>query len=123
MEKFLKVGVITSAHGVRGEVKVYPTTDDPERFLDLDAVILEKGGKREEHAIRGVKFFKNMVILKLEGIDSMNDAERFRQWDLMIPRGKGRAACGGGGILSGGSDRYGSPSGGWFPFRHPAGYH
>lgn len=89
MEKNLKVGVITSAHGVRGEVKVYPTTDDPERFLDLDAVILEKGGKREEHAIRGVKFFKNMVILKLEGIDSMNDAERFRQCDLMIPREKG----------------------------------
>ena len=89
MEKYLKVGVITSAHGVRGEVKVYPTTDDPERFLDLDSVILEKNGKREEHDITGVKFFKNLVILKLAGIESMNDAEKYRQWDLIIPREKG----------------------------------
>ena len=36
MEDFLKVGVITTTHGVRGEVKVYPTTDEPERFLELD---------------------------------------------------------------------------------------
>ena len=42
MEDLLKVGVITTTHGVRGEVKVYPTTDDAERFLDLDYVMLEK---------------------------------------------------------------------------------
>ena len=43
MEDFLKVGVITTTHGVRGEVKVYPTTDDPERFLELDYVLLDTG--------------------------------------------------------------------------------
>ena len=43
MEDLLKVGVITTTHGVRGEVKVFPTTDSPERFLDLDYVILDTG--------------------------------------------------------------------------------
>ena len=45
MEKYLRVGVITSPHGVRGEVKVYPTTDDAMRFKKLDHVILDLGGK------------------------------------------------------------------------------
>ena len=40
MEDLLKVGVITTTHGVRGEVKVYPTTDEPERFLELDYVLI-----------------------------------------------------------------------------------
>ena len=43
MEDLLKVGVITTTHGVRGEVKVYPTTDDAERFLELDYVMLDTG--------------------------------------------------------------------------------
>ncbi len=43
MEKYLRVGVITSPHGVRGEVKVYPTTDDAMRFKKLDNVILDLG--------------------------------------------------------------------------------
>ena len=62
MEKYLRVGVITSPHGVRGEVKVYPTTDDVMRFKKLDKVILDLGrGETRELKIRQVKFFKNMV--------------------------------------------------------------
>ena len=41
MEQFLQVGVISSTHGIRGEVKVFPTTDDPNRFKKLKKVILE----------------------------------------------------------------------------------
>ena len=59
MEQFLRVGVISSTHGIRGEVKVYPTTDDPERFLDLDEVILDTGREHKILEIEGVKFFKN----------------------------------------------------------------
>lgn len=47
MEKYLRVGVITSPHGVRGEVKVYPTTDDVMRFKKLDKVILESRKRRD----------------------------------------------------------------------------
>ena len=43
MEELLQVGVITSTHGVRGEVKVFPTTDDPERFKTLKHVLLDTG--------------------------------------------------------------------------------
>ena len=69
MENLLQVGVITTTHGVRGEVKVFPTTDDPARFKKLKNVILDTGKEKLELEIAGVKFFKNMVILKFKGID------------------------------------------------------
>ena len=64
MENYLRVGVITSPHGVHGEVKVFPTTDDPSRFLELETVLLDLGGgnERKELTIRQVRFFKNLVI-------------------------------------------------------------
>ena len=77
MEDLLKVGVITTTHGVRGEVKVFPTTD-PERFLDLEYVILDAGRKMKKLEIRNVKFFKNLVILKFNGIDNINDIEMYK---------------------------------------------
>ena len=85
MEDLLKVGVITTTHGVRGEVKVFPTTD-PERFLDLEYVILDAGREMKKLEIRNVKFFKNLVILKFEGIDNINDIEMYKGRDLWVPR-------------------------------------
>ena len=78
MEDMLRVGVISSTHGVRGEVKVFPTTDDPARFEELETVLLDTGKEKLELEIAGVKFFKNMVILKFKGYDSINDVERYR---------------------------------------------
>lgn len=86
MEEMLRVGVISSTHGVRGEVKVYPTTDDPERFLDLDRVILDAGREQITMEIQNVKFFKNMVILKFKGYDNINDIEKYKGRDLLIYR-------------------------------------
>uniref|UniRef100_UPI00405658BA ribosome maturation factor RimM n=1 Tax=Agathobacter sp. TaxID=2021311 RepID=UPI00405658BA len=86
MEQFLRVGVITSTHGVRGEVKVYPTTDDPQRFKKLKQVILDDGKQTRELEIMSVKFHKNMVILKFKGIDNINDVEKYKQADLLITR-------------------------------------
>ena len=76
MENYLRVGVITSPHGVHGEVKVFPTTDDPSRFLELETVLLDLGGgnERKELTIRQVRFFKNLVILGFEGITSRDQA-------------------------------------------------
>src|SRR5699024_84082 len=64
MEEILQVGVISSTHGIRGEVKVFPTTDDPTRFEDLKEVILDTGREHRILAIQGVKYFKQFVILK-----------------------------------------------------------
>lgn len=86
MEDFFKVGVITSTHGVRGEVKVYPTTDDPKRFKRLKEVLLDTGKERLPMEIEGVKFFKQFVILKFKGIDNINDVEKYRQKELYVPR-------------------------------------
>ena len=86
MEQFLRVGVISSTHGIRGEVKGYPTTDDPERFLDLDEVILDTGREHKILEIEGVKFFKNQVILKFKGYDNINDIEKYLKKDLLVDR-------------------------------------
>ena len=85
MEQMLRVGVITSTHGVRGEVKVFPTTDAAKRFKTLKKVILD-GREPLELSIEQVKFFKNMVILKFKGYDNINDVETWRQRDLLITR-------------------------------------
>ena len=90
MEDLLKVGVITTTHGVRGEVKVYPTTDDAERFLDLEYVLLDTGRELRKLTIQNVKFFKNLAILKFQGIDNINDIELYKGRDLWIPREEGQ---------------------------------
>ena len=90
MEDLLKVGVITTTHGVRGEVKVYPTTDEPERFLELDYVLLDTGKELKRYDISNVKLFKNLVILKFDGVDNINDIEKYKGKELWIPREEGR---------------------------------
>ena len=90
MEDLLKVGVITTTHGVRGEVKVFPTTDDPERFLELEYVLLDTGKEHRRLDISHVKFFKNLVILKFDGVDNINDIEKYKGCDLWIPREEGQ---------------------------------
>lgn len=86
MNDELQVGVITQTHGIRGEVKVFPTTDDANRFKKLKEVILDTGRERLSMEIEGVKFFKQFVILKFKGYDSINDVERYRQGKLFVTR-------------------------------------
>ena len=86
MEDLLQVGIITSTHGVRGEVKVYPTTDDPRRFRRLKEVVLDTGREKLNLEIEVVKFFKQFVILKFKGLDNINDIEKYRQKSLYVTR-------------------------------------
>lgn len=86
MEDTLRVGVISSTHGVRGEVKVFPTTDDAARFKKLREVILDTGKEQKILEIEQVKFFKNMVILKFKGYDTINDIEIYKGHDLLVTR-------------------------------------
>lgn len=84
----LQVGVITQTHGIRGEVKVFPTTDDANRFQKLKEVILETGKERLTLTVAGVKFFKQYVILKFREYDSINDVEKYKGARLLVPREK-----------------------------------
>ena len=86
MEQLLQVGVITQTHGVRGEVKVFPTTDDAARFKKLKHVMLDTGKETLPLDIESVKFFKQFVILKFKGFDNINDIERYKRCPLLIER-------------------------------------
>lgn len=86
MEERLQVGVISSTHGVRGEVKVFPTTDDVTRFKKLKEVILVTEKTEKILKITSVKFFKQFAILKFEGIDTLNDVEVYKGASLFVDR-------------------------------------
>ncbi len=86
MEKQLQVGVISSTHGIRGEVKVFPATDDVKRFKQLKKVYLDTGSGQRKLEIEHVKFFKQFAILKFKGIDNINDIEKYKGRSLLIDR-------------------------------------
>ncbi len=86
MEELLQVGVITQTHGIRGEVKVFPTTDDAARFRDLKHVLLDTGKETLPLEVENVKFFKQFVILKFKGFDNINDVEGYKRCPLLIER-------------------------------------
>ena len=89
MEDKLQVGVIASTHGVKGEVKVFPTTESASRFLELKNVSLDVGDGFLDLEITGVKFFKQFAILKFKGIDSINGIEKYKGRGLFIDRKEG----------------------------------
>lgn len=86
MEDLLQAGAITTTHGIRGEVKVFPTTDDVHRFEDLDSVLLDTGREYMKLEIENVKYFKQYAILKFKGIDNINDIEKYKGRSLYVTR-------------------------------------
>ncbi|MCR5420246.1 MAG: ribosome maturation factor RimM [Lachnospiraceae bacterium] len=86
MEHLLQVGILSSTHGIHGEMKVFPTTDDMRRFKKLKTVLLDTGTGKIELKIEGVKFFKQFVILKFEGYDSINDIEKYKGRSIYVTR-------------------------------------
>ena len=82
-----QVGVIASTHGLAGEVNVFPTTEDPQRFKKLKKVILHTNrGEEMVLDIVSARFFKKFVIVKFRQFDSINDVEKFRGCELTIDR-------------------------------------
>ena len=86
MEKYFRVGVLANTHGIRGEVKVYPTTDDINRFKKLKKCILDTGKEYIDLNVESVKFFKNMVILKFKEYNNINDVECYKGKDILVSR-------------------------------------
>ena len=82
MEEYFKVGQIVNTHGIKGEVKVIPLTDDVNNFKRYGKVLIDDTWRK----IQGVKFQKDRVILKLEGIESINEAETFKLKYLRVLR-------------------------------------
>ena len=86
MENLFQVGIISSTHGIKGEVKVFPTTDDEKRFKNLKEVLLDTGKEKICLEIESVKFFKQFVILKFKDYDSINDIEKYKGKSLFVTR-------------------------------------
>ncbi len=86
MEDLLQVGVITGTHGLKGEVKVFPTTDDKARFMDLEDVILINGKEEIPLKVEYCKFFKQFVFVKFEGLNDINQVEQYKRCPIMVTR-------------------------------------
>ena len=85
-EDMFRIGVITSTHGLKGEVKVFPTTDDPARFKKLKKCFIRTKSGDVPVEKKSCKFFKNMVIVKFKGFDNINDIEIYKNKDILITR-------------------------------------
>ena len=86
MNDFLEVGQIVNSYGIKGFFKVVPFTDDITRFDDLDSIYIEKNKKLEKKEIEEVKYHKHLVLLKIKGIDDINDTEQYKNCILKIDR-------------------------------------
>ena len=81
-EKLLPTGQIVNTHGLRGHMKVMPWADDPADLLDLDRFFIDGKEYAVEHAVQQ----KSMILLKLEGVDSIEEAAKLRNKELCICR-------------------------------------
>lgn len=86
MDKYLELGQIVNTFGIKGQVKVMPFTDDIKKFDKLKEIYIEKKHELKLFQIEKVNYSKNMVILKLKGIETPEEAERLRNSYLKINR-------------------------------------
>jgi 16S rRNA processing protein RimM len=83
-DNYLEIGRITRFQGNKGEVRVLPTTDIPERFLDLDIIYLKRGNDFKELEIEYIRFHKQFVIIKFFDVNSINQAEELKNYQVLI---------------------------------------
>src|SRR5574344_1939183 len=86
MENYLEIGQIVNTTGLKGFVKVNPFTDNIQRFEELKKVYIEYKNSLEEVEIESVRYNKNQVILKIKGIEDINQAEKYRNCFIKISR-------------------------------------
>ena len=86
MEELFQIGVITKTHGVHGEVKVFPMTDDVRRFKKLKKTIVETGKGNTELQCESAKFFKQFVILKFKDHDTIESMEKYCGKGIFVTR-------------------------------------
>ena len=87
-KQYLKIGTILSTHGLKGEVKVFPTTEDVHRFDYLDELFADMSGNRDFRPLRAerARYFKNLVILKFRERNRIEDVEELVKKDLYVSR-------------------------------------
>ena len=86
MLQYLEIGQIVNTFGIKGELKINPFTDDINRLDELKSMFVVKNKELIPYEIETVRYHKNMVILKLKGINSMNEAEKLKGLYIKIDR-------------------------------------
>lgn len=86
MEEYLEIGQIVNTNGLKGFLKIKPLTDDMTRFAELEYIYIQKGKELMKRQIEEVRYVKNMVLLKLEGINNIEEAEKYRNFYLKISK-------------------------------------
>lgn len=83
-KRYLEIGQIVASHGLRGEVRVNPWCDDPGFLTEFDTLYLDKGARALE--IERARIQKNVVVLKIKGVDTVEDAMAYRSQILYLDR-------------------------------------
>lgn len=86
MTKYLEIGQIVNTFGIKGMVKVKPFTDDIKRFDRLKKVYIENKAVKKEYLIEEVKYHKDMVLIKFDGVDNPEEANLLRDMFLVVDR-------------------------------------
>lgn len=86
MTEYFELGQIVNTFGIKGMVKVKPFTDNIEQFEELEKIYIKNKSGKKEYQIQEVKFHKQMVLIKFEGIDNPEDAELLRNSYVLINR-------------------------------------
>lgn len=87
MVEYFEIGLISNTHGLKGELKVRPYTENAKRFEEIKKVLIKKDDKNfDEYEVQSVRYQKDIVLLKLKEIDDIEQAEKLKGQNLIIPR-------------------------------------
>ena len=86
MEEYFEIGQIVNTSGLKGILKIKPFTDDIKKFSNLKTIYIKTKNDLTEFKIEQVRYVKNMVMLKLAGIDTVEEAEKYRNLYIKILR-------------------------------------
>ena len=86
MTEYFEIGQIVNTFGIKGMVKIKPFTDDIKKFSNLKTIYIKTKSGLTEFKIEQVRYVKNMVMLKLAGIDTVEEAEKYRNLYIKILR-------------------------------------
>lgn len=89
-KRYFEIGQIVNHFGIKGMMKVNPFTDDISQFEKMETILVDKKGSLQEMKIEEVKYSKSQVLLKLKGIETVEDAEKYRNCYLKLPRERAR---------------------------------
>ncbi len=86
MLEYISIGQIINTYGIKGELKVYPLTDNIRRFDDIDAVFIDENNMLKRYEIQRIKYLNNIIVIKFKYIDNLKSAEKLRNKYIKVHR-------------------------------------